>query len=607
MKPAHLFVALALTAALLLAAIPHPARALNPPTKPTTTQTATRTRCRVSIVGAGFGGLYAAYRLLTDPSSPYLAADICVWEKENRVGGRALTLSKPDGGNVFPMRSRVSLGAHRWSIDYQPLIDSVITKVLNLNSACYSQTPDCMQDGASHYNLRNGAYDGDLSSSEVPGFPYFLDADEEWVNFDQPNPVASQVETYSPAYYAYIDDIAKVNPNKRYPALKAATDAVRTFAVDGALPNALTGVLLTNFTDELWNLYITEIGESLYFQQLNSYDVTRDSLDFYVGDRLKVITDAQGYELGFQWKDISLANLLISKGVGVHLNKEVAGVVRTGGSYPLTLRFADGSVVTSQKVLLNIAVTQLLQLSHDSVVFTEASPQLLQMYKLVQPTSAVKAYGYYPNAWWPARGITEDEFSTTLQANYFDARDSAVECPGLPPGPPSEQASAAGAVCKGWINMAYPDGDYYRYFKYAQQDGYSPQVVVRRDTADPALAKWFWDLNHQFVTAVCNSTGTPGAACDIPAPEVIAVGVWDQAWHDIKANSRFVGGYVNNATLVLADGVFWGNEANSRQQGWAEGSGWAMEQILHFYFGFNRPPWLGSKAWYDNIIDNPLF
>ena len=68
----------------------------------------------------------------------------------------------------------------------------------------------------------------------------------------------------------------------------------------------------------------------------------------------------------------------------------------------------------------------------------------------------------------------------------------------------------------------------------------------------------------------------------------------------------YQGGVVNNTTLALAENVYWANEANSRMQGWAEGSGLAAEQVLNRYFGLGRPSWLGTNAWYNNVILNPL-
>lgn len=61
-------------------------------------------QCNVAIVGAGAGGLHTAYQLSKKPKSDPLS-DVCVFEKEKRVGGRiydvALDANQPD--KVFGM------------------------------------------------------------------------------------------------------------------------------------------------------------------------------------------------------------------------------------------------------------------------------------------------------------------------------------------------------------------------------------------------------------------------------------------------------------------------------------------------------------------------
>ena len=168
--------------------------------------------CKVSIIGAGFGGLYAAFRLMNDTRSGYTPSEICVFEKSDRVGGRALTLSDSQGDNVFPMKNRVSLGAHRWNPVDMPIVDAVITDVLTLNSECYSHTGNCVDSEPSYYDLRNGAYTGDLSDSEVPGFPYFLDPSEQWATYNtMPDPLASMVALY-PVIDGYLSALGSRDP-----------------------------------------------------------------------------------------------------------------------------------------------------------------------------------------------------------------------------------------------------------------------------------------------------------------------------------------------------------------------------------------------------------
>ncbi len=52
--------------------------------------------CDVAIVGGGAGGLHTAFRL-----APFLGSDVCLFEKEDRLGGRILDVSRTPGGPVF--------------------------------------------------------------------------------------------------------------------------------------------------------------------------------------------------------------------------------------------------------------------------------------------------------------------------------------------------------------------------------------------------------------------------------------------------------------------------------------------------------------------------
>jgi hypothetical protein len=52
--------------------------------------------CDVAIVGGGAGGLHTAFRL-----APTLGSAVCVFEKEDRLGGRILDVSRAPGGPVF--------------------------------------------------------------------------------------------------------------------------------------------------------------------------------------------------------------------------------------------------------------------------------------------------------------------------------------------------------------------------------------------------------------------------------------------------------------------------------------------------------------------------
>src|SRR5215475_12656723 len=56
----------------------------------------TNIACDVAVVGGGVGGLHTAFRL-----GPQLSDKVCLFEKEDRLGGRVYDVSRVPGGSVF--------------------------------------------------------------------------------------------------------------------------------------------------------------------------------------------------------------------------------------------------------------------------------------------------------------------------------------------------------------------------------------------------------------------------------------------------------------------------------------------------------------------------
>jgi hypothetical protein len=223
----------------------------------------------VTIVGAGFGGLYGAFRLQNDSSSGYLPSDVSLFESSDRVGGRAYTLK-----DVFPTLNKPSLGAHRWDPDVHIIVDSVIEKVLGLNTRCYFHDTPCVDSGGFYSFLRN-SYTGDLSKS--PNV-YHLNKDERWNKKQGPSDVVGEMKAYYPNINWDDPDLVSADPSIRYPAIKNAIDALRFSSVDGALPSQLTIRTILNHSSEFWELIISAWGEAYYILDVLVYTSLRDDL-----------------------------------------------------------------------------------------------------------------------------------------------------------------------------------------------------------------------------------------------------------------------------------------------------------------------------------------
>uniref|UniRef100_A0A7S1X8U8 Amine oxidase domain-containing protein n=1 Tax=Tetraselmis chuii TaxID=63592 RepID=A0A7S1X8U8_9CHLO len=87
--------------------------------------------CRQAVIGGGWSGVYAAYRLAA--ADPENAATVCLFEASHRLGGR--TLSVPIDGTEFIL----DLGAYRFSPDMH-LPGDIILKLLKIPTKCYEPT-----------------------------------------------------------------------------------------------------------------------------------------------------------------------------------------------------------------------------------------------------------------------------------------------------------------------------------------------------------------------------------------------------------------------------------------------------------------------------------
>ena len=91
--------------------------------------------CVTAVVGGGWAGVYAAWRLTVDAKS-VPASELCLFEARSAVGGRTYSVSVDSGDDALI----IDVGAYRFGRD-QHLPGDLITKRLNISVACYQ--PDC--------------------------------------------------------------------------------------------------------------------------------------------------------------------------------------------------------------------------------------------------------------------------------------------------------------------------------------------------------------------------------------------------------------------------------------------------------------------------------
>lgn len=541
--------------------------------------------CKFTVIGGGVGGLFAAYRAYN--ASLYQPHEICIFEKTDRVGGRAYSVR-----NVFPIAPSVDIGAHRYDRVIHRIMSSLVN-ILGLYTRCYSKTPDCVVNDDSYFFLR-GSYSGDLSTSR--GLPYNLNKNEQWKGKTPPPDPSADIINMYPFYSLMYNNLTSLDPAVRYPAIKQALEMLRDYKINGLYPNQMDiKSALPNYSSELWYLFEDVIGEGPSILHINLYDVMRFNilyaLDNVVGEQLNVITDILGNEIGYATVSETLANILTSNCVNLHYNKEAAGLYQNNdGSIKVT--FSDGTSINTTSVILNIPQKELLQLSHDSVIFKQATKNQTLIYNLFNAIPAVKAYGFYNDNWWNTQlGITMAELATTEFVRYFEYTDSNYEC--------------NDDTCPGYVNIAYPDDAFCKYFSTPRTDETDPLVIIYSNTTDLVKKKWLNDVSDSFIKSQAGIFTSKNVNPSLlPALEILVMGVWNAAWHQSPIYNDFRGGDLSRAMLNPVPGVpiYVANEAFSVDQGWAEGSLIAAEKILYKYFGLNRPSWLADDYWHDAII-----
>eukprot|EP00965_Chrysotila_dentata_P246130 6206976-Pleurochrysis_carterae.AAC.1 len=106
-------------------------------------------RCSFAVVGAGWGGVYAAWRLGVDTGAIDPAA-MCVFEANGRVGGRVYSLrGLPDFDDLA-----IDVGGYRF-IESDLLPAQLVWKALKLPTACYDWACSAQCEGANCYVVKD--------------------------------------------------------------------------------------------------------------------------------------------------------------------------------------------------------------------------------------------------------------------------------------------------------------------------------------------------------------------------------------------------------------------------------------------------------------------
>lgn len=93
--------------------------------------------CHFTIVGGGWAGIYAAWRLVVDERH-FNGSDVCLFEASDRFGGRTYTIFGHE--NPYLKGINLDIGAYRFAFQ-QHLPADLLRGPLNLSTSCY--IPSC--------------------------------------------------------------------------------------------------------------------------------------------------------------------------------------------------------------------------------------------------------------------------------------------------------------------------------------------------------------------------------------------------------------------------------------------------------------------------------
>jgi len=410
--------------------------------------------CDVSIVGAGAGGVYTAWRIVSSTNFP--ANRICIFEREQRAGGRIY----PVNGTQVPELGKlvVELGAYRWDPLENPLTHNLITNAFQKAAECYTRNNDC-HEHVVKYQLRGQLLDPeDITSSA--NLPYFLRPSETFnaalnktrqdtfeAVFAVLGPVLgmlSQQLGFPGGPDEIIGTLIGAPAFVKWPLAQTVMNAVKNFEFNGiplnklnlrqliaagmpfseeylALDEALFGTSPTK--DMLLNMNLYEFVRNMIYHEIAS-----KGFGGLPGGGYRVMTGNKAYWTVFQ----EMLDDFQARGGNVLFGYNLVQIDKhPSGTRPYRLGFANGETLTSQFVVLNTeaqTVKHLLQTSAILAQASEATKQALAQ-PLYNPVDVIKVYFYYNDAWWLDAGLTSGTiFSTDPEIGTLRYHDGRFEC-----------------------------------------------------------------------------------------------------------------------------------------------------------------------------------
>jgi monoamine oxidase len=386
----------------------------------------------IAIVGAGIGGVYTGWQLLTSGSrgsrlGAWAAArgglKVALFEGSRRIGGRLLSARSP----LLP-DTTAEIGGMRYVSPAQTRIRHLVEDVLQLPT--HEQTVDV----DSNIAFLRGRQLRISDLADPTKLPYWFDQSEtEWLRTQKtPAALIGRVLT------TLMPDIAK--------RLEQGTlrEYLGEITIDG-LPlwqHGLWNLIARGMSIDGYAAARTTVGYDCLGGNTNALDLTTTYFDFTPGVHYRMVDG--GYET-VPWL---LCQRFVSAGGDLRLGHWLDGFSGTSladGTKGVHLAFRDKPGMTARAIILAMPRRAIELLLPEGEVLGHDNRHFRENLATVQPIPLSKLFMLYPRCWWQEAGVTAGRSLTDLplrQCYYWPSGPNGTTVP---------KATAPGLV------MAYDD------------------------------------------------------------------------------------------------------------------------------------------------------
>lgn len=542
----------------------------------------------VAVVGGGPAGLYTAYRLLADESTPYGSGDVDVFELSDRIGGRLDSITPPgleDAGELGGMRFKPS--THR-------ILHALATDVFadDLQVADFP-----MGDPANHLRYLRGqrfradAWQRAQDAGDVFETRYFLDEEHEGFSPGQLfRKVIYDVLTADPWFRrAYGDRVEKESAYEHHVDLdRRAWDDVKrnlTYDFDGPYE----GLSLSEMG--MWAVLEDQLGHE-------GYDFLTDAEGYYaltanwnaaqamadIALDFATEPDFETLDGGFDSVAYALANAVLDAGSTIWTENPLRTFEETPEGdrrYALTVedtRDGEEWTVHADHVVLAMPREGLEELDQYNFFFDDRSLQRGIDSVFAQP--ALKILMAFGEPWWKQEFGAEAGASITdlpIRQCYYFGTNEADDRSLFLASYDDERAVSF------WTDVADETSRRERRPDDPSADENANELRAT-DAPDRLIAEALEQVEELH-------------GVDVPEPYAAYYKNWGADPHG--------GGYNHwKPDVDIADAMQFMRQpdpdqdiaivgsAYSDRQGWVEGAFCTVERALDEQFGLSRPPWL---------------